>query len=143
MCVGLSKREKRTLGAVARTLVPTGGSVPHGADDLGLVEALIDEVEGYPRRARRRMHLLFFGVEYFPVLNGRRPLSRMDAGAQHEALDAMAHHARSPLRRLVMSYLKQLVYAAYVSQPAVEDAVGYRYECAKPRDGDFEERAHH
>jgi hypothetical protein len=44
---------------------------------------------------------------------------------------------------LVKSYLKQLVYAAYVSQPAVEETVGYRYECARPREGVFGERAHH
>jgi hypothetical protein len=70
----------------------------------------------------------------------------MSPDDQTAALSSMGRHRRSPLRRLVLSYLKQMIYAAYLSQPEVEAAVGYRYECARPREGvdaSPEEQIHH
>jgi len=118
-----------------RTLVPGGGAIPFDADDLALVEKVTDEIEGYPPRARRRMRLLLFAIEFFPLLDGRGLFTSLDPKRQHEYLESAGRHKRSPLRRLVVSYLKQLVYANYLSQPQIEDAIGYRYECARPRDG--------
>lgn len=140
----LGRRRRRTLAAVARVLVPAGGSVPQGADDLGLVEALYTEVDGYPRRALRRTRLLLFATEYLPLASGRmRRFSRLAPEEQTAVLERNGRHRRSPLRRLIVSYLKQLVYSNYISQPAIEDTVGYRYECVKPRDGMTGDRTHH
>ena len=134
--MGLSRRNRATLADVTRILVPPGGSVPFGADDLELVRKVTDEVEGYPRRARRRIRLLLFGVEHYPLLSGRaRRFTKLSPDAQHEFLASMGRHPRSQLRRLVVSYLKAMIYANYLSQPEVESAVGYRYECARPRAG--------
>jgi hypothetical protein len=140
----LSHRAKGTLAAAARTLVPGGGTIASSADDLGLVEALYDEVDGYPRRALRRTRLLLFATEYLPLASGRRHrFTKLSPQARQEVLERNARHKRSPLRRLIVSYLKQLVYSAYISQPAIEDAVGYRYECTKPREGIVGDRTHH
>jgi hypothetical protein len=57
-------------------------------------------------------------------------------------LEANYHHAFF-LRRMIVSFLKQLVYTSYLSVPEVEDAVGYRYECARPLDGVSGDRVHH
>jgi hypothetical protein len=124
------------LAAVTRALVPSGAGVPFGADDLDLVRKVTEEVEGYPRRAHRRIRWLLFAIEHFALLDGKpRRFSRLDPGRQLAYLAATGRHPRSPLRRLVVSYLKQMVYAAYLSQPEVEDAVGYRYECVRPLEG--------
>jgi hypothetical protein len=140
----LSRRAKKTLAAVARTLVPPGGSIAAGADELGLVDDLVAEVNGYPRRARRRMRLLLFATEYLPLVSGHaRRFSALGAEQRLSVLEYNGRHRRSPLRRLIVSYLKQLVYSAYISHPVVEDAVGYRYECARPREGIEGERVHH
>jgi hypothetical protein len=145
--VALSRRNRETLEAVTRTLVPSGSAILQGAEELGLVETVRAEVEGYPRRAHRRIRLLLFGIEHYPLLSGRlRRFSRMSPDAQRRFLAWMGRHKRSPLRRLIVSYLKQLVYANYLSQPDVEAAVGYRYECAKPRadvNAAPEEQIHH
>ena len=144
---GLSRRNRRVLAAVARALVPSGAAIPFGADELDLVRKVTDEVEGYPYRARRRIRLLLFAIEHFPLLERRpRRFTDMTPAEQTEFLRATGRHPRSPLRRLVVSYLKAMVYAAYLSQREVEDAVGYRYECAKPRAGidvGAEEQIHH
>ena len=132
----LSRRAKKTLAAVTRTLVPSGGSIPADADELGLVEDVIAEVEGYPRRAQRRMKLLFFATDYLPLVSGHtRRFSALAPEDRLKVLESNGRHKRSPLRRLIVSYLKQLVYSAYISHPVVEEAVAYRYECAKPRAG--------
>lgn len=140
----LSRRERRTLEAAARTLVPSGGSIPHSADDLGLTAALTAEIDGYPRRARRRTKLLLFAVEHLPLVSGhRRRFSRLSEDDRLAVLEANGRHRRSPVRRLIVSLLKQVVYSSYISQPAVEDAVGYRYECVLPLEGPTDERTHH
>jgi len=145
--VALRKRPRATLAAVVRTLVPSGGAIPQGADDLGLVDKVTAEVEGYPPRALRRTRLLLFAIEHFPLLDRKwRRFSSMDPDRQRAYLEATGRHPRSPLRRLVVSYLKQLVYANYLSQPEIEAAVGYRYECMRPRagvDATAEDQVHH
>ena len=132
----LSRRARKTLAAVTRTLVPADASIPADADELGLIDDLITEVNAYPRRALRRTRLLLFATEYLPLVSGHpRRFSALSPEKRLSVLERNGRHKRSPLRRLIVSYLKQLVYSAYVSHPVVEDAVGYRYECARPRAG--------
>jgi hypothetical protein len=139
----LGRRAKGTLAAVARVLVPPGGAIPQGADELGLVRTLYEEVDSYPRRALRRTRLLLFATEYLPLVSGKaRRFSKLSAEDATDVLERNGRHPRSPLRRLIVSYLKQLVYSNYISQAPVEEAVGYLYGCAKPRTGDFGERTH-
>jgi hypothetical protein len=128
----LRPTERRTLAAAARTFVPAGGTVPQSADDLGLVDELYAEVDNYPPRAFRRTRLLLFATEYLPLVSGKtRPFSKLDDTDRLDVLERNARHKRSPLRRLIVSYMKQLVYSAYISQPPVEDAVGYSGECLR------------
>lgn len=130
----LGPRQQETLAAAARILVPVGGSLELGADDLQLARKIADEVATYPRFARRQVKLLLFAVQHYPLISGySRRFRRLPSDKQAEFLDRMAHHKRSALRRLVLAYIKQMVYGMYVSQPEVEAAVGYRYECARPR----------
>lgn len=135
--VALSRRERRTLAAVTRVLVPEGTAVGPSADDVGLVEKVTAEVEGYPPIARRRIRLLLLAIEFLPLVDGprRRPFSALEPKQQRQVLSRTGRHRRSALRRLVVSYLKQLVYAAYIAQPEVEQAIGYTYACLRPRAG--------
>jgi hypothetical protein len=129
----LRPRARRTLAAAARTLVPAGGSIPQSADDLGLVDVLLAEIDGYPPRARRRTRLLLFATEYLPLVSGKvRRFSALSEDDRRDVLERNGRHKRSPLRRLIVSFLKQLVYSAYISQAVVEEAVGYGYECMRP-----------
>lgn len=131
--VALSRRNRGTLAAVARVLIPSGGPVPPGADDLDLPRKIADDVDNYPRFGHRQIRLLLFAIEHYPLISGHvRRFSRLPPEKQATFLDTTAHHKRSALRRLVVSYLKQLCYGMYVSEPDVEAAVGYRYECARP-----------
>ena len=145
--MGLNRREQATLAAVARTLVPPGASIPQGADELGLIDALYEEVDGYPKRARRRIWLLLLATEYLPLVSGHvRRFRRLAPDKQHGVLERNGRHKRSPLRRLIVSLLKQVVYSAYISLPDVEAVVAYRYECLLPRAGitvTEGERVHH
>lgn len=129
----LKPRHRRTLATVARTLVPPGGPVPAGADEIGLVEALLREVDGYPPRAQRRTKLLLTAAEYMPFATRRfAPLSRLKPEDAQAVLERNGRHPRSALRRLVVSYLKQVTYAAYISLPELEELVGYDYACLAP-----------
>jgi hypothetical protein len=126
-------------------MVPPGGAVEAGADELDLPRKIAEDVDRYPRFAHNQVRLLLFGVEHYPLIGGHvRRFSRLAPDNQAAFLNELAHHKRSALRRLVVSYLKSIVFGAYVSQPEVEAAVGYRYECIKPlTDGRPEEQIHH
>jgi hypothetical protein len=128
-------------------MVPPGGAVEAGADDLDLARKIADDVDTYPRFAHNQIRLLLFAIEHYPLIGGhRRRFSRLSADDQAAFLEKAGHQKRSALRRLVVSYLKQLVLGMYVSQPEVETAVGYRYECAKPLAGieaEPREQIHH
>jgi hypothetical protein len=133
LVVALTDRNRRTLAAVARAMVPPGGAVEAGADELDLPNKITRDVDTYPRFAHNQVRLLLFAVEHYPLASGHiRRFSRLPPKRQYAFLDAMAHHKRSALRRLVVSYLKSIVFGAFVSQPETEAVIGYGYECLKP-----------
>jgi hypothetical protein len=143
--MGLSSRNRRTLEAVARTMVPPGGVVEAGADELDLPQKIAGEVDTYPRFAHNQVRLLLFAIEHYPLISGlRRRFSRLSPEEQAVFLEKTAHHKRSALRRLVVSYLKSIVFGAFISHPETEAVIGYRYECLKPLAGSIaEEQVHH
>jgi hypothetical protein len=143
--VALSRRNRRTLAAVARAMVPAGGAVAAGADDLDLPRKAADDIDTYPRFAHNQVRLLLFAVEHYPLVSGyRRRFTALPADQQPAFLTKLGHHERSALRRLVYSYLKSIVFGAFVSHPDVEKVIGYRYECVRPlAEASPEEQIHH
>jgi hypothetical protein len=122
--VGISRRNRTTAAAVTRILVPDD------FEKLQLMDKVLADLDSYPPRAQRRFRWLFFATEWFPMLSGyRRRFSHLRPEQQREFLEDAVKHPTSPLRRLVVSFLKQLVYSCYVSEPSVEGLVGYTYEC--------------
>jgi hypothetical protein len=118
--VGISKRNARTAQAVTKILVPDEW------ERLDLPRKVVLELESYPPRAQRRFRWLFFATEWFPLLSGyRRRFSRLRPDQQLAFLERAVRHPRSPLRRLVISFLKQLVYGTYIAEPSVEATIGY------------------
>jgi len=94
--------------------------------DEPLTLEVIAMLESYPPRAQRRFRWLFFATEWFPLISGyRRRFRGLRPEQQHAFLDG----CNTPLRRLVVSFLKQLVYSTYISQPYAEQTVGYTGEC--------------
>ena len=94
--------------------------------DDALIGEVIALLESYPPRAQRRMRWLFFATEYFPLLSGyRRRFRGLRPGQQAAFLEG----CKTPLKRLVVQYLKQQVYSTYISQASAEAIVGYTGQC--------------
>lgn len=141
--VKLSRRNRATLEAVARILIPPGGAIPPGADELGVARRVADDIDSWSPRVRRQLRGFLTAFEYLPVVsNERRPFTRLAPDRQRAFLEATYRHKHAP-RRLMVTALKQLCYMAYLSFPEVEDAVGYRYECVRPRAEASGEQVHH
>jgi hypothetical protein len=115
--VALTARNRKTVVAVTGVLVP---------DEPQLTGEVIALLESYPPRAQRRFRFLFFATEYFPLLSGYRRRFRKLRPAEQQAF---LEGCKTPLKRLVVSFLKQLVYSTYISQPSAEAIVGYTGEC--------------
>lgn len=142
----LSRRNRDTLAAAARVLIPPGGSIPWGADDVDVAGRLARDVDGWPPRVRRQIRLFLTAFEFLPLASGRRhTFSRLSPDEQGDFLEKTYHH-RSASRRLLVTLLKQMCFVTYLSVPDVEEAIGYRYECQRPRAGvsaDPKEQIHH
>lgn len=108
---------RKTIAAVTRVLVP---------DDEALIGEVIAQVESYSPRAQRRFRWLFFATEWLPLLSG---YPRRFRGLRPEQQQRFLEGCTTPLRRLVVSFLKQLVYSVFISQPTAEAIVGYTGEC--------------
>jgi hypothetical protein len=143
--VALTRRNRRTLDAAARAMVPPGGVVEAGAEELGLPDRIADDVDSFPRIPHNLVRLLLFAVEHYPLISGRkRRFTALAPDDQFAFLNELGHHERSALRRLTYSYLKSIVFGAFVSHPAVEEVIGYRYECQRPlAEAGPEEQIHH
>ena len=115
----ITARNRRTAEAVTRVLV---------SGDEPLVGEVIAILESYPPRAQRRFRWLFFATEYFPLLSGYR---RRFRGLRPEEQMRFLEGCKTPLKRLVVQFLKQLVYSTYISQPSTETIVGYTGECLR------------
>ena len=125
-------------------MIPPGGSVEAGADELGLPDKIAAEIDSYPQVPHNLVRLLLFAVEHYPLIGGRRKrFTALAPDDQAAFLDELGHHKRSALRRLVYAYLKSIVFGAFVSHPDVEKAIGYRYECMRPLEASAEEQVHH
>lgn len=126
-------------------MVPPGGAIGAGADDLDLPRKVAAEIDTYPPFAHNQVRLLLFAVEHYPLVSGyRRRFSALPPDERPVFLTSLGHHKRSALRRLVYSYLKSIVFGAFVSHPDVEKVIGYRYECLRPRGrAEPEEQIHH
>ena len=126
-------------------MIPPGGAVAAGADDLDLPRKIANDIDSYPRFPHNQVRLLLFAVEHYPLICGyRRRFSALPDEERPAFLTKLGHSERSAVRRLVYSYLKSIVFGAFVSHPDVEKVIGYRYECVKPRgDATPEEQIHH
>jgi hypothetical protein len=130
----LSKRNRETLRAMARVLIPPGGQVPPGADDLDIAGQIADAIDTWSPGVRREVGWMLRAIEWLPVPRHRRRFSKLKPERQHAFLEANYHSPRTA-RRFMVSSIKQLCFAVYLSQRQVEAVVGYRYECLRPRDG--------
>jgi hypothetical protein len=115
--MAITRRNRKTATAVTRVLAP---------DDPDLVGKVIATLESYPPRAQRRFRMLFFATEWLPLLSGYR---RRFRALRPDRQQAFLEGCKTPLRRLVVQFLKQLVYSTYISQPSAEAIVGYTGGC--------------
>lgn len=127
----LSRHDRETLRAVARILIPSGGQVQPGADDLGIADQIADSIDTWSPGVRREVRWMLRAMDRLPMLRTGRPFRKLSAERQRTILEA---NYRSPRlwRRFMVSSIKQLCYATYVSHPQVEAVIGYGRDCARP-----------
>ena len=122
----LSDQEFRTLCAMARTHVPSGGPFEAGADQVGLARAfdryLADEPAEHVRDVRRALWL----VEYGPVLFDRRlqTFSHLPPDAQLAHWQAWGQSGVL-LRRQVWWGFARFFGLLFYDQPSVWPHIGY------------------
>jgi len=121
----LTEFERRQLRALCDAIIPSGGTIPEGALDVGVPERLEEWLGRFTPQARRLVRAMLGGYSLTPLLSSRpRPFARLDGG-ERERWAAESDRSRFRLRREAFVGLHTLVTIAYASAPQVRDRLGY------------------
>ncbi|HWL65164.1 MAG TPA: GMC family oxidoreductase [Actinomycetota bacterium] len=123
-------RQKATLEALARVLLPEGHGLP-GGDSAGAAAALDARAETWDGRVLRGVKLLLDAWELSPLASRHRARFSMLGEADRVAWTMHCYRSKAAWRRLQVTALKQLLFLEWACSPVVEDALGYDYRCRK------------
>lgn len=120
----LSSFERRQLRALCDAIVPSGGSIPEGALDVGVPERLEGWLGDFSPNARRLVRAMLGGYSLTPLLS-RRPRTFAGLGERRDAWAAGSDASRFRLRRDAFMGLHTLITIAYASTPQVSARLGW------------------
>lgn len=130
----LTEFERRQLRAVCDAIIPSGGTIPEGALEVGVPELLEGWLARFSPQARRLVRAMLGGYSLTPLLSQRpRPFARLDSG-ERERWAAESDRSRFRLRRESFMGLHTLVTIAYASTPQVRERLGWDGSPAVPVD---------
>jgi len=130
----LTAFERRQLRAVCDAIIPSGGSIPEGALEVGVPERIEEWLGRFTPQARRLVRAMLGGYSLTPLLSLRpRPFARLD-GSERERWAAESDRSRFRLRRESFVGLHTLITIAYASAPQVREHLGWDGSPAVPVD---------
>jgi choline dehydrogenase-like flavoprotein len=121
----LTSFERRQLRALSDAIVPSGGSIPEGALDVGVPERLEEWLERFSPQARRLVRAMLGGYSLTPLLSRHPRTFAGLRGARREDWAAESDASRFRLRRDAFMGLHTLVTIAYASSPEVSRRLGW------------------
>lgn len=126
---------RAALKDLADIVLPRGGSLQLGANDVDVV----GRIEGYlslmPLGLRSRVSMLVGLFDISPALafGFLKPFHRLGPRKQEAWVERLRRSSALPLK-MPLVYLEQLILMSYASAPEIEQAIGYDYSCR--RDGE-------
>ena len=125
-----SERELRTLGGLARVLLPETDGLP-GAESARSASALAARAATWDSHVSNGFRWLLRLWEIAPLFSTHRTtFSKLSPALQSEWTEK-TYHSRSTARRLQATALKQVIFLEWASSPEVEDALDYDYRCRR------------
>lgn len=131
----LNAVRRAALKDLADIVLPRGGSLQLGANDVDVV----GRIEGYlslmPLGLRSRVSMLVGLFDISPALafGFLKPFHRLGPRKQEAWVERVRRSSALPLK-MPLVYLEQLILMSYASAPEIEQAIGYDYSCR--RDGE-------
>lgn len=124
------------MAALAATLLPRGGGLEPGAEDVDLVAAFERYLGGLPARPRRTLRLMIsaFGLSSVASRHGR-PFAALAPAARQAFLEG-CETSRVRRRREALVALKALLLMLYCSDSRVAPLIGYDGAPRKPVEHD-------
>lgn len=124
----LTDRERACIAGLAHAMLPATNSLPGGEV---VVDRLAEQLDSWTPLTRARVRWLVRAWDVAPLASRYRARFSELSPSDQENFVAASYRARNPARRLHMAALKQFVFLAWASVPAVEDALGYDYRCRR------------
>jgi hypothetical protein len=131
----LNGREHATLRAINDVLYPPGGTIPWGANQVGVCEYVDDYVFGMKEKQRRMIRMLFLFLEFAPLLllRGRTRLSRMTPARCQKFLESL-ENSRLYFLRIVLISVRTIIGMGFMADSRVQASMGMFANCAYPGD---------
>lgn len=129
----LDGREQAIVAACAETMFPSRDTMPLTGIEAGVVEYLDRHLASLPKDKRLQIRLLIAFIEQSPWVFGCGAgffgrfsrFSKLDSGRRQAFLADMAKSSIY-FRRVCFLSLRALLCMAYLSHPAIEEAIGMR-----------------
>jgi choline dehydrogenase-like flavoprotein len=126
----LSARQRSSVSALARALLPEGHGIP-GADSLDVASRLEERMGTWKRRVAASVRMLIRAWDLTPLLSRHLRVFSALSPEDQQAWVASCYRSRVAFRRLHVAALKQMIFLVWASAPEAEDAIGYDYRCRR------------
>lgn len=128
----LSAASRAALKDLAEIVLPRGGSLQLGANDVDVVGRIESYLGLMPHRLRKRVSMLVGVFDISPALafGFLKPFHRLDSSKQEAWVGRLRRSSALPVK-LPLVYLEQLILMSYASAPEIEQAIGYDYSCRR------------
>ena len=123
-----SRRETVILHALARTIIPRGGSFSSGADDIPLADLLADYLRRLPYPTRIGYRLLLHFVNLASLVFTLRTFIRLSPEKKTRFLENWENSRIYPWRQLFL-FVKMLILMVFYGHPRVHVEIDYQLEC--------------
>lgn len=127
-----TKREQKILTVLARTIIPPGGGITLGADDIQMVDRLADYLRRFPWFFRIGYRLLLHLVNLAALPFTLRTFLHLPPDRQTRFLEKWEANRIHPWRQIFL-FAKMLILLIFYSEPRVQQELGYQPECTTGR----------
>ncbi len=123
----LGRKSYTVVCTIGEALLPEGGDIPFSAKQARVPEFIEEYMSGVPALTRRLIKMLFFLMEHATYLFAftTQRLSKLDVEKRIKYLDGW-ERSRFYARRLAFTSLRAIYGMAYIGNPDVEKAMGFR-----------------
>lgn len=123
-------KERLILSVLADTMLPMGGRIPYGADELGVSRNVETFCRNLPPEAQKGIRILLRILNYAPIFSHFKTFIKLDEQKRKRFLEKW-ENSKLMAKRNILTAVKSLIVLIYFNNPDVAKIIGYSPRCLK------------